>query len=121
LDGTVTLTQRELYAITPAVRKHIKDQVMTHRILVGAPATSSLLEKTPLDDSASPSSFLHYQLSSPSNPIIIANHMEELCTIPLELDGKVSVDAILDEGSQIIGICRDIWEKVGFFFFSSIL
>jgi hypothetical protein len=113
LDGTVTLTQRELYAIAPEVRKHIKDQVTTHRIPIGAPATSSILEKTPLDDSASPSSFLHYQPSSPLNPIIVANHMEELRTIPLELDGKVSVDAILDEGSQIIGIRRDIWEKLG--------
>ncbi|KXN92638.1 hypothetical protein AN958_01485, partial [Leucoagaricus sp. SymC.cos] len=50
----------------------------------------------------------------PSNPIIIANHVEELCTIPLELDGKVTVDAILDEGSQIIGIRCDIWEKLGY-------
>ncbi|KAF9441431.1 hypothetical protein P691DRAFT_766297 [Macrolepiota fuliginosa MF-IS2] len=31
LDGMVTLTQRELYTITPNIRKHIKEQVMLNR------------------------------------------------------------------------------------------
>lgn len=48
--------------------------------------------------------FLHHYLSSPSNLIIMANYVKELHTILLELDGKLIVDAILDEGSQIIGI-----------------
>jgi hypothetical protein len=113
LDGTVTLTQRELYAIAPEVRKRIKEQVTTHRIPTGTPATSSLIEESLPDDENPSSSFLHHHLSSQTNPIIVANHTEELRTIPLELDGKVTVDAILDEGSQIIGIRRDIWEKLG--------
>jgi hypothetical protein len=31
----------------------------------------------------------------------------------LELNGKISVSAILDERSQITAIQRDIWEKLG--------
>jgi hypothetical protein len=43
----------------------------------------------------------------------VAKEIEELRTIPLELDGKLTVEAIFDEGSQVIGIRQDIWEKLG--------
>lgn len=113
LQGTVTLMQRELYAIAPDVRKHIKEQVTTHRVPTGSTTTASSLEEASHDDHSLPSILLHHHQSSPSNPIIVANHIEELRTIPLELDGQFVVNAILDEGSQIIGIRRDIWERLG--------
>ena len=33
--------------------------------------------------------------------------------LDLTLDDKVQVEAILDEGSQIVGLWKDIWEKLG--------
>ncbi|KAF9440821.1 hypothetical protein P691DRAFT_767201 [Macrolepiota fuliginosa MF-IS2] len=51
---------------------------------------------------------------SPNTPnLIVTNPIKNLRTIPLKLEGTVNVDAILDEGSQIIGIRRDVWEKLG--------
>lgn len=111
LEGIVTLTQRELYAIAPEVRKHIKDQVTTHRVPAGAVTINYHTENTTNEDSLPPSNY--HNSTSPANPIIVANHIEELRTISLELDGKFSVNAILDEGSQIIGVRKDVWERLG--------
>ncbi|KAJ3555385.1 hypothetical protein NP233_g12224 [Leucocoprinus birnbaumii] len=113
LEGSVTISQRELLAIAPEVRKHLKEQVTTHRVPMGPPATATSLENAANDVEISVSSFIQPHLSSPSNPIIVAKPVEDLRTIALELDGKVIVDAILDEGSQVIGIRKDIWEKLG--------
>jgi len=33
--------------------------------------------------------------------------------IPLRLEGHISVEAVLDEGSQVIGLRHDIWKKLG--------
>jgi hypothetical protein len=112
LDGTVTLTQRELYAITPDVRKHMKEQVTTHRVPTGHSVNISGLEEAP-SELETTSLSLTQQFSQSSNQIIVANQIENLRTIALELDGKFTVEAILDEGSQIIGIRRDIWERLG--------
>jgi hypothetical protein len=57
-------------------------------------------------------SFTH-QRTHQSDSIIVATQIEDLHTIELELDGKISVNAILDEGSQITAIRKDIWEKLG--------
>lgn len=99
----------KLYSTSPDVCKFIRDQITTWRILVGQSATVSV-EEVLDDDGPAVSSLVHqYQLSS----IVVANQIEDLRTIILELDNKVSVDAILDEGSQITAIRRDIWEKLG--------
>lgn len=110
LEGTVTLTQRELYAIAPDIRKHIKEQVTTHRIPSTQIATTSSVEN---DNPSALAHHHHQQSQSSANRIVVANNIEELWTIPLKLDGRYVVDAILDEGSQIIGIRRDVWQKLG--------
>ena len=45
--------------------------------------------------------------------IIVADHSVNLRVLDLTLDDKVQVEAILDEGSQIVGLRKDIWEKLG--------
>jgi hypothetical protein len=110
LDGTIILTQRELYAIAPDIRKYVKEQVTTHRIPAGPTVNASVLEDANLQAQTMPLSTIYNHPSSPSGQLIVANQIETLRTIPLELDGKFTVDAILDEGSQIIGIRQDIWE-----------
>ncbi|KAF7763893.1 hypothetical protein Agabi119p4_8430 [Agaricus bisporus var. burnettii] len=111
LDTPFPITLRELYSTSPDVRKLIKDQITTRRIPVGQTATVTV-EDVPEENDPAISSFIH-QHSHRLNSIIVANQTEDLRTITLELDGKVSVNAILDEGSQITAIRRDIWEKLG--------
>jgi len=48
----------------------------------------------------------------PSN-LIVGKSIVELRVIPLRLEGHISVEAVLDEGSQVIGLHCDIWKKLG--------
>jgi hypothetical protein len=45
--------------------------------------------------------------------IVVAKHTEELRAIEVILEGKISVEAVVDDGSQIIGIRKDKWEALG--------
>lgn len=81
---------------------------MSHWVPTGPLATTVIVEENQNDNIFPTSTFLHHHLSSMANLIIVANHVEELCTIPLELYGKLTVDAILDESSHIIEIQWDI-------------
>ncbi|KAF9439924.1 hypothetical protein P691DRAFT_794940 [Macrolepiota fuliginosa MF-IS2] len=101
MDGTVTLTQKELYAIAPDVRKHVKEQITTYWVPLGPIPASISSTETQYSNNMTSATFLHHQLSPPANTVIVANPVEELHTITLELDGKFVVDVILDEGSQL--------------------
>ena len=52
-------------------------------------------------------------LPEQTDNIIIADHSVNLRVLELTLNDKVQVEAILDEGSQIVSLCKDIWEKLG--------
>lgn len=105
LESTVMLTQRELYAISPDVRCFIKDQVTTKWVPVNTTAVSAFKVNEPVE------ALLNH--STLPTDIIVANPVEDLCTIQLRIEGTVDVNAILDEGSQIIGIQHNLWEKLG--------
>lgn len=114
LDTPISITIRELYSAAPEARKYIKDQLTTRRIPMGPTAAVSALEQYPDDGDDTPHSTFTHQTLPPPGPLVVANQVEELRTIPLELNGKLTVDAILDEGSQITAIRRDIWERLAF-------
>jgi len=44
--------------------------------------------------------------------LLIAQLTVELCTIPVKLEENIEVEAILDDGSQVISIRQDVWEKL---------
>jgi hypothetical protein len=110
LDTPFPITLRELYSTSPDVRKFIRDQVTTRRIPIGQSATVSI-EEVPEDSETAVASFAQH--SHHLDSIIVASQIEDLRTIELEFNGKISVNAILDEGSQITAIRKDIWERLG--------
>ncbi|KAJ3555802.1 hypothetical protein NP233_g12120 [Leucocoprinus birnbaumii] len=113
LDGTITISQRELYAIAPDIRNHVRSQINPHRVPNTSPAAISMLENAVPSDQDTTEVLMNHASSPSSTPLVVANPCEDLRTIPLELDGRLTVDAILDEGSQIIAISRDVWERLG--------
>jgi hypothetical protein len=100
LDLPITMTTRELLSVAPDVRRHIKEQLMTKRV-----STTALIETTEAEDPT------QVYLSSTDN-LIVANHVEELRVIDVLIQG-VEVVATVDDGSQILSIRQDVWEKLG--------
>ncbi|RXW16706.1 hypothetical protein EST38_g9147 [Candolleomyces aberdarensis] len=110
LDSSVTLTTRELLAVAPDVRKVVKDKVTTRRV-----AATGILDAASVNQvSTLPTAGAPHLASFPlnTNGKAMTREAETLRTIETLLDGRVKVNAILDDGSQIIGIRRDIWEKL---------
>jgi hypothetical protein len=47
-----------------------------------------------------------------ADKLIVAKHTEELRVIDIEVHG-IKVIATVDDGSQIVSIRQDMWEKIG--------
>ena len=105
LDVQITLPIRDILSISPDVRRHIKDQIVTKRV---TSASANAL-------SANTNNVECFMAALPerADNIIVADHSVNLQVLDLTLDDKVQVEAILDEGSQIVGLRKDIWEKLG--------
>ena len=107
LDTSITISTRELLSVAPDIRRHIKDQLITKRV-----ATSAFLET--IDDDEEPGVLVANVLATkaPAEKLIVAKHTEELRVIDVNIQG-VKVIATIDDGSQIISIRANVWEKIG--------
>ena len=110
MGSIVILTHRELYAISSDTCQYLKDNVTTWKVPIPATTSTNAFEEVE-EDNAPTETFLQ-STSLPSN-LIVGKSIIELRVIPLRLEGHISVEAVLDEGSQVIGLRRDIWEKLG--------
>src|SRR5712664_1694824 len=104
LDTSITISTRELLAVAPDVRRQIKDQLVTKRVPVG---TTALIEEVQESEE-------HQVLLANVTPenLVVAKHTEELRVIDIEIHG-IEVVATVDDGSQIVSIRQDKWEKIG--------
>ena len=105
LDGSVTLPIRDLLSISPDVRRYIKEQIVTKRV-TSASANAFSTNNNSLE-------CFMAALPERTDNIIVADHSVTLRVLDLTLNDKIQVEAILDEGSQIVGLRKDIWEKLG--------
>ena len=110
MRSIVILTHHELYAISSDTCQYLKDNVTTRKVPIPATALTNAFEEVE-EDNAPTETFLQ-STSLPSN-LIVGKSIVELRVILLKLEGHISVEAVLDKGSQVIGLCRDIWEKLG--------
>ena len=102
LDTSIMITTRELLSVAPDVRRQVKDQLITKRV-----ATTGSMEVA--EEVDTPKVFMNH-VSDDS--LIVARHTEELRVIDVLIHG-VKVVATLDDGSQIISIRQDKWERIG--------
>ena len=110
LGSTVTLTYHELYAISSDTRQYLKDNVTTWKVPILVTASTNAFEEVE-EDNVPVETFL--QSISLSSKLIVGKSIVELCVILLRLEDHISVEAVLDERSQVIGLRHDIWEKLG--------
>ncbi|MFI5420871.1 MAG: retropepsin-like aspartic protease, partial [Nitrososphaerales archaeon] len=110
LDTPITISSRELLAVAPEVRKQIKENITTKRVSNG-PNGAMIVEEVVTGIIGSETFMAGLPVRK--DELIVANHTEELRAIDVELNGSFQVEGILDEGSQIIGLRKDIWEKLG--------
>lgn len=106
LDTPITISTRELLSVAPDVRRQIKDQLVTKRV-----ATTAFVEETQMVSNLNEEGSILVANVGAEN-LIVAKHTEELRVIDILIQG-VKVVAMVDDGSQIISIRQDMWEKIG--------
>jgi gag-polyprotein putative aspartyl protease len=110
LDSSITISTRELLSVAPDVRRQVKDQLVTKRV-----ATTAFIEEGDaeialnMNETSEPQVLL---TNTGADNLIVAKHTEELRVIDIMIQG-IKVVATVDDGSQIISIRQDMWEKIG--------
>ena len=99
LDIPVRVTPRELLAISGDIRKKMKDMVTARRV----PVTTSAVQDT-----------LYTNVTAPdTSDLVVAVDAAPLRTVEGILDGRIAAECLLDQGSSIVAMRRDVWEKLG--------
>ncbi|KAJ2911443.1 hypothetical protein MD484_g8971, partial [Candolleomyces efflorescens] len=112
LDSTITITTRELLSVAPDVRKVVKENVTTKRTPAAGFVNEACVGEVGVGEGVG---VMNGGTSLPMNSDgkVMAREMETLRNIDVVLNDKVHIEALLDDGSQIIGIRRPFWEKLG--------
>ena len=114
LDTKVTISTRELLAVSPDVRRHVKDIVTTKKV------SANLLEVT---DSDVPSSLSGVSLPDSHSPAVYVDLVKygkglaAATALPLRViypnfGRGVEPECILDGGAQVVVMRSDIWERL---------
>lgn len=133
LDSTVTITNRELLAISPEVRKSFKDATTTRKVPTGSHATSARIVE--IDDDGEPNplpphnatckhAFAVHTGQAPTflcdmegcgqrHPYPTAARASELRAIYPVFNGTHEIESLLDSGSEVTCMRRAVWEKLG--------
>lgn len=111
IDTSLQLTMQELLAVLPDIRKAIKEQVTTKCMATNG---REAVQMNIIEEEGTPViTTLMATLPEHSDGLVVSNHSEKLQAMDVILNSNISVEAILDEGSQIIGLNKSIWEKMG--------
>ena len=105
-DTQDNLSISSILPISPYIQRHIKDQIVTKRVTATASANALSANENNVECFMS-------ALPERTDNIIVADHSVNIRVLDVTLNVNVNVEAILDEGSQIVGIRKDIWEKLG--------
>jgi hypothetical protein len=108
LDNKFLISERELLAIAPEVRRTMRELTTTKRIPMGSGAL--LGERGPMSLS---SSLLSSTDPVGSTELIAAEHSLPLRTIDMTFNDEIMCECILDQGAQFIAMRRDIWQSLG--------
>lgn len=128
MEGSVTISQRELLAIAPDIRKFVKDATTTRRIPTGSstdvPIRRAYIEEVP-DESETLATYTLPVVHHGRQPLRNCNDCNESYPYPVApksvtlravspvFNNSLQVESLLDPGSEVICMRRGIWEQLG--------
>jgi hypothetical protein len=110
LDAKITLSTRELFAVSPDVRKHVRDLVTSKRITVHTAETTEETN-TPIDPSPDEPASAFLNLGKYEDPATAVPSLPLRVIFPNFGQG-VQPECILDGGAQMVIMHSDVWEKL---------
>ncbi|GBE80069.1 hypothetical protein SCP_0212720 [Sparassis crispa] len=101
----ISLTHRELMALCPEIHKLEKEEITAKQV--------AMMGSFEAADGEEVAEALLVDVSDGGGPLVVADDSLPLRAIDALVEGKESAECILDQGSQIIAMQRDIWERIG--------
>ncbi|KAF5320913.1 hypothetical protein D9619_000033 [Psilocybe cf. subviscida] len=111
MNTEVKLTNRQLLAMSSEFRKAFREQTTPKRIAANLVAVSN--EGVPAVTTKSSVSALFAAIEDRTDGVVVAEHKVDLRAIPVEIPGAGKIEAVLDDGCQIVAISKTVWEKSG--------
>lgn len=102
LDAAITITPRELLAVSTDMRKRFKEFTTTKRI----PGPQRNIDTALFD-------MLYSQMTTDGDGKYVANDSAPLRTLRARLGNALEFDCVIDNGSSIIAISKDVWARLG--------
>ena len=114
LESKVTLSTRELLAVSPEVRKQVRELVANKKVsahTMEEGAVDTYLSSC-FDNATSSTAFLNMDRYDGQSSSSAASSLPLRVIFPAFATG-VEPECILDGGAQIVAMRRDIWERTG--------
>ncbi|KAF4572765.1 hypothetical protein EYR36_007275 [Pleurotus pulmonarius] len=112
LDATLTITQRELLAISYDARKGLRDLISSKRVSAETSFASVNMTSCYGDDDEVVEVLLS-TARDPKKECVVASPTQSLRIICPIFNDQYEVECILDTGSQIIAMRRDVFDSLG--------
>ncbi|KDR71355.1 hypothetical protein GALMADRAFT_36636, partial [Galerina marginata CBS 339.88] len=108
LEGTITLSQKELFAVSSDVRRFYKDKTTARRL----PTTVGMLEVLGDEESENCTYVLRFvQGDRIQRKVLTASPINRLRVIFAVLNNSVKAECVLDQGSEVMAMDKKVWEK----------
>ncbi|KIN95180.1 hypothetical protein M404DRAFT_34371 [Pisolithus tinctorius Marx 270] len=106
LDTKMEISTKDLLAVSPEIRKQIRELAVTKKITIGSLETAS--DMTPLAAWASYEQFCIRDTEGKCMGLAMA----PLCAVDGILMDKLHVECILDSGCQVVALRWELWEAL---------
>lgn len=108
LNATVQVSVRDIFAVSNDIRKNVREQISAKRVPTGGPLST----QTATPQTMMVQTFMA-ALPTRTDGKIVSKHSQKLRSIDVRVDDRFTFEAVMDEGSQIIAIRKDLWESLG--------
>jgi len=115
LETTVSLSHKELLAISPDIRKQYKELTTTKRVAAGLEthALERPVAVSQYEQVNNNSGHFEYTKRDSSGDLIVGEDSMPLRAVWPTIEGKVTCECLLDNGSQMVTMNEKIWKKLG--------
>ena len=119
MDRTVEVSQRELLALAPDLRRQLKELTTTKRVPVTGSANSfEEIEEVEVGNFSNVSQEHDLEQQGryavrEDGTVVVAEDSLPLRCIDVVVADKGPVECILDSGSQIVAIRKEVWQRLG--------
>ncbi|KAJ7467045.1 hypothetical protein FB451DRAFT_946042, partial [Mycena latifolia] len=106
---TVTISNRELCAISPEVRKYYRENMITKRIPTVETSMVMVEEGEPMQEAL----VLRWEHTPARDHILTASPINSLCILDVLVNNTHMIACTLDQGSEIVAMNRVVWQELG--------